>query len=118
METKVIISKPLSDHLDKVKVLLNRATEAYDFNVKCASSNFGYCELIALDTSSYEGKTLKKAAIDIVEVPNPAERADIIASITTYYQLVQSRANEAGKISKKDMQDVLNNLYSEARMAA
>jgi len=118
METKIILSKPLSDHLDKVKVLLNKATEEYDFNVKCAASNFGYCEIIALDTSSYEGKTLKKAAIDILEVPSPDERENIIASITTYYQLVQSRANEAGKISKKDMQDVLNNLYSEVKMAA
>jgi len=118
METKIMLSKPLSAHLDKVKVLLNKATEEYDFNVKCASSNFGYGELIALDTSSYEGKTLKKAAIDIVEVANAAEQEDIIASISAYYQLVQSRANDAGKISKKDMIDVLNNLYSEAKMAA
>jgi len=118
METKLMITKPLSDHLNKVKVLLNRATEEYNFNVKCASSNYGYCEIIALDTSSYEGKTLKKAAIDIVEVPNPSEREDIIASISAYYQLVQSRTNEAGQITKKDMLDVISNLYSEAKMAA
>ena len=118
METQIFIAKPLSDHLDKVRVLLNKATAAYDFNVKCASSNFGNNGLIALNTSTYEGKDLKRAAIDIVEVPNKVERENIIASITAYYQLVQARANAAGKISKDDMLAVLNYFSSEEKMAA
>jgi len=118
METAIFIAKPLSDHLDKVKVLLNKATEEYDFNVKCAISNLGFSELIALNTSSYEGKDLKRAAIDMVEVSDKIERENIIASITTYYQLIQSRANEAGKISKNDMLAVIGYFQSEVRMAA
>ena len=118
MESRITLTKPMADHLDKVKVLLTKASDDYGFNVKCASSNLGYSELIALDTSSYEGKTLKKAAIDILDVPNAHERQHLLASITAYYQLVQARANEGGKISKKDMQEVINSLYSEARMAA
>jgi hypothetical protein len=98
--------------------LLTKSSEDCDFNVKCANSSFGYYELVALDTSSYEGKTLKKAAIDIVEVPSPSERELLLASISTYYQLVQSKANAAGKISKKDMLDVLNSFYGGVRMAA
>ena len=118
MHTKVILSTALANHLNKVRVLVNKASEDCNFNVKCANSNFGYYELIALDTSSYEGKTLKKAAIDIVEVPSPGERETLLASISAYYQLVQSKANAAGRISKSDMMDILNNLYSVGRMAA
>jgi len=118
METAIFITKPLSDHLDKVKVLLNKATAEYNFNVKCAISDLGFSDLIALNTSSYEGKDLKRAAIDMVEVSNRVEREKIIASISAYYQLIQSRMNEAGKISKNDMLEVLNNLYSEEKMAA
>jgi aspartate 1-decarboxylase len=119
MQTQVVLSTALTNHLNKVRVLLMKASEDYIFNVKCANSSFGYYELIALDTSSYEGKTLKKAAIDIVEIPNPGERETLMASISAYYQLVQSKANAAGKISKSDMVAILNQLYSsEARIAA
>jgi len=118
METKAFITKPLSDHLAKVKVLLNKANDKCDFNVKCASSNLGFSELIALNTSSYEGKDLKRAAIDFVEVPNKNERENVIASITAYYQLVQARANKAGRLSKNDMLAVIDYFYSEEKMAA
>jgi hypothetical protein len=118
MNTKVVLSTALTNHLNKVRVLLTKSSEDCNFNVKCANSSFGYYELIALDTSSYEGKTLKKAAIDIVEVPSPSERETLLASIATYYQLVQAKANAAGKISKKDMTDILNDLYGQASIAA
>jgi hypothetical protein len=118
METKVVITTALSNHLNKVRVLVTKSSEDCNFNVKCANSSFGYYELIALDTSSYEGKTLKKAAIDILEVPSPSERETLLASIAAYYQLVQAKANGAGKISKSDMLDILDNLYTEGRMAA
>jgi hypothetical protein len=118
MSAKIVLTTALTNHLNKVRVLLTKASEDYNFNVKCANSNFGYYELIALDTSSYEGKTLKKAAIDIVEIPNPSERETLLASISAYYQLVQSKANAAGKISKSDMVSILNDLYSESRIAA
>lgn len=118
MKTKVVLTSALANHLKKVRVLLTKASEDYNFNVKCANSNFGYYELIALDTSSYEGKTLKKAAIDIVEVPTPGEREALMASILTYYRLVQAKANAAGKISKRDMTDILNDLFSNPRAAA
>ena len=118
METATFIAKPLSDHLDKVRVLINKASEAYDFNVKCAISNLGFSELIALNTSSYEGKDLKRAAIDLVEVSNKAELENVIASVTAYYQLIQARMNQAGKISKHDMLAVINCFCSETRMAA
>jgi hypothetical protein len=118
MQTKVVLTTALTNHLNKVRVLLTKASDDCNFNVKCANSSFGYYELIALDTSSYEGKTLKKAAIDIVEVPSPSEREILLASIASYYQLVQAKANSAGKISKSDMMDILDNLYSEARIAA
>lgn len=119
MKTKVIVTTALANHLNKVRVLLTKASEDYNFNVKCANSHFGYYELIALDTSSYQGKTLKKAAIDILEVPSPGEREALLASITAYYQLVQARANAAGQISKHDMMEILEDLYSETpRLAA
>jgi hypothetical protein len=118
METKVVLNAALTNHLNKVRVLLTKSSDGCAFNVKCANSSFGYYELIALDTSSYEGQTLKKAAIDIVEVPSPVEREGLLASIAAYYQLVQSKANAAGKISKRDMLDVLNSLYDGVRMAA
>jgi hypothetical protein len=118
MNTKVVLTTALTNHLNKVRVLLTKSSEDCNFNVKCANSSFGYYELIALDTSSYEGKTLKKAAIDIVEVPSPSERETLLASIATYYQLVQAKANEAGKISKKDMTEILNDLYGQASIAA
>jgi hypothetical protein len=118
MKTKVVLTTALANHLKKVRVLLTKASEDYNFNVKCANSNFGYYELIALDTSSYEGKTLKKAAIDIVEIPGPGERETLLASIWAYYQLVQSKANAAGKISKTDMMDILNDLINGSRVAA
>lgn len=118
MKTKVALPTALTNHLNKVRVLLTKASEDYDFNVKCVNSKFGYYELISLDTSSYEGKTLKKAAIDIMEVPNPSERETLLASILTYYQLVQSKANAAGKISKTDMVNILNHLFSNAQLAA
>ena len=119
METKTVISTALTNHLNKVRVLLTKSSENCNFNVKCANSSFGYYELIALDTSSYEGKTLKKAAIDIVEVPSPSEREALMASISTYYQLVQAKSDASGKISKRDMLEVLNNLSrGQIRMAA
>lgn len=118
MNTKVVLTTALANHLNKVRVLLTKSSETCNFNVKCANSSFGYYELIALDTSSYEGKTLKKAAIDIVEVPSPSEREALLASIATYYQLVQAKANGAGKISKQDMTDILNDLYSAGSIAA
>ena len=118
MNTKVVLTTALANHLNKVRVLLTKSSETCNFNVKCANSSFGYYELIALDTSSYEGKTLKKAAIDIVEVPSPSEREALLASIATYYQLVQAKANGAGKISKQDMIDILNDLYSTGSIAA
>jgi hypothetical protein len=118
METKTVLSTALTNHLNKVRVLLTKSSENCNFNVKCANSNFGYYELIALDTSSYEGKTLKKAAIDIVEVPSPGEREALLASISTYYQLVQAKSDASGKISKRDMLEVLNNLKGQIRMAA
>jgi hypothetical protein len=118
METKVVITTALANHLNKVRVLVSKSSEECNFNVKCANSSFGYYELIALDTSSYEGKTLKKAAIDIVEVPSPSERESLLASIAAYYQMVQAKANGAGKISKSDMLDILDNLYSAGRLAA
>ena len=118
MSAKVELTTALTNHLNKVRVLLTKSSEDCNFNVKCANSSFGYYELIALDTSSYEGKTLKKAAIDIVEVPSPSEREVLLASIATYYQLVQAKSDAAGKISKRDMLEILNNLYSEGRMAA
>jgi hypothetical protein len=118
MNTKVILTAALTNHLNKVRALLTKSSENCNFNVKCANSSFGYYELIALDTSSYEGKTLKKAAIDIVEVPSPTEREALLASIATYYQLVQAKADGAGKISKKDMTDILNDLYSQGSIAA
>jgi hypothetical protein len=118
MKTKVVLTTALANHLNKVRVLLTKASEDGNFNVKCVNSNFGYYELISLDTSSYEGKTLQKAAIDIVEVPNPMERETLLASIWTYCQLVQSKANSAGKISKKDMIHIVNHLFSHHQMAA
>jgi hypothetical protein len=118
MQTKVVITTALANHLNKVRVLLTKASEDYNFNVKCANSSFGYYELIALDTSSYEGKTLKKAAIDIVEVPGPSERESLLASIAAYYQMVQAKANAAGKISKSDMVEILNDLSRNSRIAA
>jgi hypothetical protein len=118
MEIKVVLTTALTNHLNKVRVLLTKASEDCNFNVKCVNSNFGYYELISLDTSSYEGKTLKKAAIDVVEIPNPGERETLLASISAYYQLVQSKANAAGKISRKDMINILNHLYSNYQMAA
>jgi hypothetical protein len=118
METKLVLTTALANHLNKVRVLLTKSSEDCNFNVKCANSSFGYYELIALDTSSYEGKTLKKAAIDIVEVPSPSEREILMASITTYYQLVQAKSDATGKISKSDMLEVLNNLNAKVRMAA
>ena len=118
MKTPFVLTTALANHLNKVRVLLTKASEDYHFNVKCANSNFGYYELIALDTSSYEGKTLKKAAIDIVEIPSPSERESLLASILAYYQLVQSKANAAGKISKRDMVDILDGLFNGARIAA
>ena len=114
----IVVTRALNDHLSKVRTLVNIATEDYNFNVKCVNSNLGFYELIALDTSSYDGKTLTKAAIDIVEVPASGERETLMASINGYYWLVQSKANKSGKISKKDMQDILNSLYSDERMAA
>src|SRR5688572_30245154 len=113
MTTKVALNAALTNHLNKVRVLLTKSSEDCNFNVKCANSSFGYYELIALDTSSYEGKTLKKAAIDIVEVPSPSERETLLASIAAYYQLVQAKANAAGKISKSDMMEILNALYTQ-----
>ena len=118
METKVELNTALTNHLNKVRVLLTKSSETCNFNVKCANSSFGYYELIALDTSSYEGKTLKKAAIDIVEVPSPSEREALMASISAYYQLVQAKADKTGKISKSDMLEVLNSLKNRIRMAA
>jgi hypothetical protein len=118
MKTPFVLTTALANHLNKVRVLLTKASEDSNFNVKCANSNFGYYELIALDTSSYEGKTLKKAAIDIVEIPSPSERDTLLGSILAYYQLVQSKANAAGKISKRDMVDILDGLFSGSRIAA
>jgi hypothetical protein len=118
METNYVITTALTNHLNKVRVLLTKSSEDCNFNVKCANSSFGYYELIALDTSSYEGQTLKKAAIDIVEVPSPSEREALLASISAYYQLVQAKTDAAGKISKRDMLEVLNNLNPGLRMAA
>lgn len=119
MKTKVIFTTALAKHLNKVRVLLTKASEDYNFNVKCTNSHFGYYELIALDTSSYQGKKLQKTAIDIVEVPSPGERETLMASITSYFQLAQSRANAAGQISKHDMMEIIEDLYSEApRLAA
>ena len=113
-----VVTSALNDHLSKVRTLVNNATEDYNFNVKCVNSNVGYYNLIALDTSSYDGKTLTKAAIDVVEVPSSGERENIMASINAYCWLVQSKANAAGKIGKKDMQDILNSFYCDQRMAA
>jgi hypothetical protein len=118
METKIVLTTALSNHLNKVRVLVSKSSESCNFNVKCANSSFGYYELIALDTSSYEGKTLKKAAIDIVEVPSPSDREALMASISTYYQLVQAKSDASGKISKRDMLEVLNRLNANVRMAA
>ena len=115
MHTKIVLNTALANHLNKVRALLTKSSEHCNFNVKCANSSFGYYELIALDTSSYEGK---KAAIDIVEVPNPSEREALLASIATYSQLVQAKADGAGKISKQDMIEVLNDLYSIGSIAA
>ncbi len=115
---KFVVTRALNDHLTKVRTLVNHATEDYNFNVKCVNSNVGYYDLIALDTSSYDGKTLTKAAIDIVEVPASGERETVMASINAYCWLVQSKVNKSGKITKKDMQDILNSLTCEERMAA
>ena len=113
-----LLAKPFTDHLDKVRILLQKAPQGYDFQVKCASSTLNYSDLIALNTSSYEGQSLKRSAIDIIEIKNQQEREQVIAAISTYYQLVQARVNEAGKISKDDMLYVLNSYYSEQAMAA
>lgn len=118
MKTKIVLTTALTNHLNKVRVLLTKASEDYNFNVKCVNSKFGYYELISLDTSSYEGKTLKKAAIDIVEVPHPGERETLLASILAYYHMVQSKADAAGLISKTDMIDILNDLSGNSQMAA
>ena len=118
METNFLLAKPFTDHLDKVRILLQRAPQGYDFQVKCAGSTLNYSELIAVNTSCYEGQGLKRSAIDIIEIQNQQERENVLAAISTYYQLVQARVNEAGKISKHDMLYVLNSFNSDQKMAA